>query len=55
MQRQQLHSGFYFCTFDLKDSKDKLILIASGTLLQVLGALYQTVSVAYLIALGFLK
>ena len=48
MQRRQSHSGFRFRIFDLKDSKDELILIVSGTLLQVLGAIYETVSVPYL-------
>ena len=55
MQRQQSHSGFHFRIFDLKDSKDKLILIASGTLLQNLGATYETVSVLHLTLLGFLE
>ena len=51
LQRLQSHSGFHFCIFDLKDSNDKRILIFSGTLLQVLGALYETVSVPYLTVL----
>ena len=47
MQSQQLHAAFHFCIFDLKDSKQELILIAFGTLLQILGATYETVSVPY--------
>ena len=34
---------FYFRIFDLKDSKNKLILIVSGTFLQILGAILLTV------------
>ena len=45
VQKRQSHSGFHWRIFDLKDFKDELILIVSGTLLQVLGALYETVSV----------
>ena len=47
MQRRQLHSDFDFRIFHLKDSKDKLILIVFGTLLQILGVIYETVSVPY--------
>ena len=36
-------------------SKDDLILIISGALLQILGAIYDTVSVSYLDVLGFLE
>ena len=36
-------------------SKDEIILIVLGTLLQMLGAIYDTVSVPYLTVLGFLK
>ena len=32
----------------MKDSKDELILIFSGTLLQILGTIYETFSVPYL-------
>ena len=39
---------FPFAYFCLKDSNDELILIVSGTLLQILGAIYETVSVPYL-------
>ena len=52
MPRQQSRSGFYFCISELKDSKNELILIFSGTLLQILGAIYEIVSVPYLT--GFL-
>ena len=55
MQKRQLHSGFHLLIFDSKDSKDKLILIVSGTLLQILGSIYETVSVSYLTVLGFLR
>ena len=41
--------------FVLKDSNDELILIVSGTLLQILGAICETVSVPYLTVLGFLE
>ena len=46
---------FPFAFFVLKDSIDELILIVSGTLLQILGAIYETVSVPYLTVLGFLE
>ena len=36
-------------------SKDELILIVSGTLLQILDAIYDTVSVSYLNVLGFVE
>ena len=49
------HSGFHLHIFVLKDSNDELILIVSGTLLQILGAIYETVSVPYLTVLGFLE
>ena len=55
MQGRQSHSGFHFCIFDLKDSKEELILIVSGTLLQILGAIYETVSVPYQTVLEFLE
>ena len=55
MLRQQLHSDFHFRIFDIKDSTDKLILIVSGTLLQILDAIYETVSFPYLTVLGFLE
>ena len=55
VKRQELHSGLHFCIFDLKDCKGKLILIVSGTLLQTLGAIYETVSVPYVTVLGFLE
>ena len=48
MQRWQSHSGFRVRVFGLKDSNDEVILIVSGTLLQILGAVYETVSVPYL-------
>ena len=51
----QSHSGFHLFIFALKDCNNELILIASGTLLQILGAIYETVSVLYLTVLGFLK
>ena len=47
----QSHSGFHFFIFVLKGCNNELILVASGTLLQILGAIYETVS--YLTALGF--
>ena len=40
----QLHSGFHLHIFGLKDSKNKFILIDLGTLLQILGAMYETIS-----------
>ena len=49
----QSHSGFHLFIFALKDCNNELILIASGTLLQILGAIYETVSVLYLTVLGF--
>ena len=55
MQKRQLHSGFHLLIFDSKDSKDKLTLIVSGTLLQILDSIYETVSVSYLTVLGFLE
>ena len=55
VQRRQSHSGFHLRIFVLKDSNDELILIVSGTLLQILGAIYETVSVPYLTVLGFLE
>ena len=55
MQRRKSHSGFHLHIFVLKDSNDELILIVSGTLLQILGAIYETVSVPYLTVLGFLE
>ena len=55
VQRHQSHSAFYLRIFDLKESKDKLVLIVSGTLLQILGAIYETVSVPHLTVLGFLE
>ena len=55
VQRPQSHFDFYFCVFDLKDSKDELVLIASGTLLWILGAIYKTVSVPYLTVPEFLE
>ena len=36
-------------------SKDELILIVSGTLLQILDAIYDTVLVSYLNVLGFVE
>ena len=51
---RQSHSGFYLRIFVLKDSNDELILIVSGTLLQILGATCETVSVLYLTVLEFL-
>ena len=47
--------GFHLRIFVLKDSNDELILIVSGTLLQILGAIYETVSVPYLTVLGFVE
>ena len=41
--------------FDITDYKDELILIVSGTLPQISGAIYETVSVLYLTVLGFLE
>ena len=38
-----------------KDSKDEIILIVSGTLLQMLRVIYDTVSNPYLVVLGFLE
>ena len=55
MRRRQSHFGFHFPIFDLKDSDNELILTVSGTLLQILGTIYQTVLVPYVIALGFLE
>ena len=49
------YSGFHLLFFVLKDSNEELILIVSGTLLQILGAIYETVSVPYLTVLGFLE
>ena len=54
-QRRQSHSGFHLCIIVLKGSNDELILIVSGTLLHILGAIYETVSVPYLTFLGFLE
>ena len=45
----------HFRIFDLKESKDVLSLIVSGNLLQILAAIYETVSVPYLTVLGFLE
>ena len=53
VQRRQSHSGFHLRI--LKDSNDELILIVSGTLLQILDALHETVSVLYLTVLVFLE
>ena len=53
--KSQSHSSFHLRTFVLKYSNDELILIVSEALLQILGALCETVSVPYLIILGFLK
>ena len=55
VQRRQSHSGFHLRIFVLKDSNDELVLTVSGTLLQILGATYETVPVPYLIVLGFLE
>ena len=55
VQRRQSHSGLHLRIFDLKECKDELILIVSGTSLQILGAIYETVSVPYLTVLGFLE
>ena len=55
MQRRESFSGFHFCILDLKDSKDGLNLTVTGTFLQILGAIYETVSVPYLTVLGFLE
>ena len=55
VQRRQSHSGFHLRIFVLKDSNDELILIVSGTLLLILGAIYETVSVPYLTVLGFVE
>ena len=55
VQRRQSHSGFHLRIFVLKDSNDELILIVSGTLLQILDALHETVSVLYLTVLVFLE
>ena len=54
-QRRQSHSGFHLRIFVSKDSNDELILIVFGTLLQILSAIYETVSVPYLTVLGFLE
>ena len=43
------------CVFLLYFSDDEHILVVSGTLLQILGAIYETVSVPYLTVLGFLE
>ena len=43
------------CVFLFYFSNDELILAVSGTLLQILGAIYETVSVPYLTVLGFLE
>ena len=53
--KAESHSGFHFRIFDLNDSKDELILTVSVTLLQILGTVYETVSVPYLVVLGFLE
>ena len=55
LQSLQSHSGHNFRIFDLKNSKDVLSLIVSGSLLQILAAIYETVSVPYLTVLGFLE
>ena len=55
MQRRKSHSGFHFRIFDLKYSKDELILIVSGTLFQILSVIYEAVSVQYLTVLEFLE
>ena len=55
VQRRQLHSGFHFRIFNLKYSKDELILLVSGNCVQILGAIYETVPVLYLTVLGFLE
>ena len=52
---RQSRFGFHLRIFDLKESNDDLMLIISGTLLQILGARYETVSVPYLTVLGFLE
>ena len=48
MQRRQSLSDLHFHIFDLEDFKNKFILILSGTLVQILGAIYEKVSVPYL-------
>ena len=55
VQRRQSHSGFHLRIFVLKDSNDELILRVSGTLLQILGAIYETVLVPHLTVLRFLE
>ena len=55
VQWRQSHSGFLLRIFVLKGSNDELILIVSGTLLLILGAIYETVSVPYLTVLGFVE
>ena len=55
MQKRQLHSDFHFRIYDFKYSKDELILMISGTLLEVLGVIHEIVSVPYLTVLGFLE
>ena len=55
VQRRQSHSGFHLRIFVLKDSNDELILIVSGTLLLILGVIYETVSVPCLTVLGFVE
>ena len=55
VQKGQSHSDFHLRIFVLKDSNDELILIVSGTLLQILDAIHETASVPYVTVLGFLE
>ena len=53
MRRWQSHSGFRLRIFVLKDSNEELILLVSG--IQILSAIYETVSVPCLTVLEFLE
>ena len=55
MQRWPWHSCFHFHIFYLKDSKEDPVSIISGTLLKILGAIYEIVSVLYLTVLELPK